>query len=215
EHMRRRKLERFLIWKKSIGCESILCARELVPLRPPEEYERHAELAVYHLLRHPHILAHLSDGLLSRGEAVMRLDPIEFPAANERLGRLGLVAPDLAALVYLEGEIARAMHPERIHRIHRGLARGPHRVFLLELVIACFGHPEDFGNETLHVIRLALEVILGNQCREQGGHVAGGFHGLLVHGVHAVHGHDSPWHEDNETFDTVPEVAQLRLLDYS
>src|SRR5271157_801760 len=142
------KLERFPVRKKGVGSESILCASELVPLRPLEEYERDAELAMYHLLGHLHVLAHLRDGLLARGEAVVRLDPVEFPAANERFGRFCLVAPDLAALVYLERKITGAVNPERVHRIHRGLARRPHSVFLLELVVAGLGHPEYFGNET-------------------------------------------------------------------
>lgn len=79
-----------------------------------------------------------------------------------------LPADDVRPLIDQDGKIAVALHPLGIHFTDDRLGRGAHDQRLVQLFAARMRDDGDFGREPLHVLRLPLQIALGDQHGEIG-----------------------------------------------
>ncbi len=104
----------------------------------------------------------------------MPLLPQKLERAQE--GARGLLpAHDVGPLIDEDGEVAVRLDPFRVHRADDGFRGGADGQALAQLLAAAFSDPGDFGREPLDVLRLAHEQPFGDEQREIGVLVSGGF----------------------------------------
>lgn len=86
---------------------------------------------------------------------------------NESL-TLELPADHVVPLVQLEGQIAMRLDLASEVGVHGGLGRGTHSDGLLQVRLATFGDPGDFGGEALDMLLFSLKVVCADEDRKVG-----------------------------------------------